>query len=66
MCLEAISCEEQLNLLMLSQKERGPQEDLMAIIGNQRENKVEGKEKIPPEDKTQNNEQKLKGFKIAF
>lgn len=48
---------------MLSQKERGPQEDLMAIIGNQRENKVEGKEEIPPEDKTQNNEQKLKGFK---
>jgi len=27
----------------------------MAIIGNQRENKVEGKEEIPPEDKTQNN-----------
>ena len=51
---------------MLSQKGRGPQEDLMAIIGNQRENKVEGKEEIPPEDKTQNNKQKLKGFEIAF
>ena len=45
---------------MLSQKDRGPQEDLMAILGNQRE------EEIPPEDKTQNNKQKLKGFEIAF
>lgn len=64
--LEAISYEEQSNLSMLSLEERGPQEDLMAVIGNHRKNKVEKKEKIPPEDKTQNNEQKLKGFLIAF
>lgn len=29
---------------------------MMAVIGNHRKNKVEKKEKIPPEDKTQNNE----------
>lgn len=60
MDLGATSCEDQLNLLMFSLEARSPWEDLMALLGNQRENKIEKKREIVLEDKTQDNE-KLKG-----
>ena len=56
----ATSCEDQLNLLMLSLEARSPWKDLMVLLGNQRENKTEKKREIVLEDKTQDNE-RLKG-----
>lgn len=60
MGLEVTSCEEQLNLLMLSLEARSPWEDLMAMLGNRGENKVGKREKIALGDKNQDNG-KLKG-----
>lgn len=60
MGLGATSCEGQLNLLMLSLEVSRSWEDLMAMLGNQGENKGEKREKFALEDKNQDNE-KLKG-----